>query len=134
MNYRIIYTRPEDGGVSVICPAPGVAQEDAAKAVPAGVPYQVIDVADVPADREFRNAWKFDNGIKHDMGKAREIAHARRRAARAAEFAPLDVKATIPAEAAKAEADRKVVRDKYASMQIGIDAAGDVQTLSAALK
>jgi hypothetical protein len=35
-------------------------QEIAAKDVPAGKPYKIIDAADVPADREFRNAWTAD--------------------------------------------------------------------------
>ena len=39
-----------------------------------------------------------------NIDKAKTIAHDKRRAARAAEFAPLDVKATIPSEAAAAEA------------------------------
>jgi hypothetical protein len=55
--------------------------------------------------------------------KAKSIAHDARRAARAAEFAPLDIKATIPSEAAAAEAARAVIRSKYAEMQTAIDAA-----------
>lgn len=31
----------------------------AAKDVPEGKPFQIIDVADVPSDRTFRNAWEF---------------------------------------------------------------------------
>ena len=61
--------------------------------------------------------------ITVDMTKAKEIAHEKRRAARAEEFAPLDIKATIPTEAEAAEAARQVVRDKYATMQTAIDAA-----------
>jgi len=37
--------------------------------------------------------------ITINMTKAKEIAHDKRRAARSAEFAPLDIKATIPSEA-----------------------------------
>lgn len=59
-DYRIAYTRPEDGGVSIIVPAPGVSIEEAAKAVPPGVPYQVIKTEDVPTDRTFRNAWTLE--------------------------------------------------------------------------
>lgn len=64
-----------------------------------------------------------------NIDKAKTIAHDKRRAARAAEFAPLDVKATIPSEAAAAEAARQAVRDKYATVQTNIDAASDVDTL-----
>ena len=53
---RIIYPNDE-GGVSIIVPAPGQTQEQLLLAVPKGKPYQIVDVADVPADRLFRNAW-----------------------------------------------------------------------------
>ena len=68
-------------------------------------------------------------GIVIDINKAKAIAHDARRAARAAEFAPLDVKATIPSEAAAAEAARQAIRDKYAIMQAEMDAAMSPQHL-----
>lgn len=58
---RIIYPTP-DGGVAVIVPAPNcelTIQQIAAKDVPAGVAFKIIDADDVPADRTFRNAWEF---------------------------------------------------------------------------
>ena len=61
--------------------------------------------------------------ITINIDKAKAIAHDIRRAARAEEFKPLDVKATIPEEAAEAEAARQAVRDKYALMQEKIDQA-----------
>ena len=67
--------------------------------------------------------------ITINIDKAKNIAHDKRRAARAAEFAPLDVKATIPSEAAAAEAARAAVRAKYAEVQTQIDAAADVGAL-----
>ena len=67
--------------------------------------------------------------ISINMEKARTIAHDIRRAKRAAEFAPLDVKATIPAEAAAAEAARQAVREKYAAIQSAIDTASDIPEL-----
>jgi len=68
-------------------------------------------------------------GIVIDLTKAKTITHEARRAARAAEFAPLDVKATIPSEAVAAEAARAVIRTKYAEMQTAVDAAADVAAL-----
>ena len=64
MNQRIIFQNDE-GGVSVIIPAPECLQERtieeiAAKDVPAGKPYKIVDVADIPSDRTFRNAWEVD--------------------------------------------------------------------------
>ena len=64
MNQRIIFQNDE-GGVSVIVPSPNCLKEHtieeiAAKDVPAGKPYKIVDVADIPTDRTFRNAWEVD--------------------------------------------------------------------------
>ena len=72
--------------------------------------------------------------ITINIDKAKAISHDIRRAARAEEFKPLDVKATIPAEAAEVEAARQAVRDKYAAMQDQIDAAQAVEELLAVMK
>ena len=62
-NPRIIYPTDE-GGVAVLIPAPEwLAQEGntlealAAKDVPAGKPWRIVDAADIPTDRFFRAAW-----------------------------------------------------------------------------
>lgn len=57
-NKRVIYPTDE-GGVAVIVPAPGATQEQVLRAVPVGKPYQIVDVADIPTDRTFRNAWEY---------------------------------------------------------------------------
>ena len=63
MNQRIIYPT-DDGGVAVIIPAPEylethTIEELAAKDVPQGKPYKIVDVSDIPTDRTFRDAWEF---------------------------------------------------------------------------
>ena len=61
MTQRIIYPTNE-GGVAVIIPASecGLTIEQiAAKDVPQGTPYQIVDVTDIPKDRTFRNAWEY---------------------------------------------------------------------------
>jgi|TARA_B100000902_G_C27242081_1_gene880559 hypothetical protein len=60
---RIIYPT-DDGGVAVIIPAPEflethTIEELAAKDVPSGKDYQIIDESEVPSDRTFRNAWEY---------------------------------------------------------------------------
>jgi hypothetical protein len=57
---RIIYPT-DDGGVAIIIPADcGLSVEEiAAKDVPEGKPFKIIDTADVPTDRTFRNAWEY---------------------------------------------------------------------------
>ena len=58
---RIIYPT-DDGGVAVIIPAPECGltiEEIAAKDVPSGKPSKIVDAADIPSDRTFRNAWEY---------------------------------------------------------------------------
>ena len=61
---RIIYKNP-DNSVSIIVPSDDALQimsiEDIAKKdVPTGYKYKIVDVSEVPSDREFRNAWSID--------------------------------------------------------------------------
>jgi len=72
-------------------------------------------------------------GIVIDVNKAKAIGHDMRRAARSAEFAPLDIKATIPSEANAAEAARQAIREKYATIQAQIDAATTPNEIKVAL-
>lgn len=61
MNERIIYPT-DDGGVAVIIPSPDcglTVEEIAAKDVPEGKPFKIVDVSDIPEDRAFRNAWEW---------------------------------------------------------------------------
>ena len=71
--------------------------------------------------------------ITINITKAKNIAHDARRTARSAEFAPLDIKATIPSEATAAETARQVIRDRYAAMQTAIDAAATTDEIKAAM-
>jgi len=61
MNKRIIYPN-EEGGVTLLTPSPnwkGTLEELAAKDVPAGKPYKIVDGSEIPSDRTFRNAWEY---------------------------------------------------------------------------
>lgn len=59
MTKAIIY--PNDSGISIIHPTGEIPLEDVArKDVPVGVPYLIIDAADIPTDRTFRAAWTAD--------------------------------------------------------------------------
>lgn len=61
MSKRIIYQN-EEGGVSIILPAQcGLTVEQiAAKDVPTGKPYKIVDAADIPTDRQWRDDWSVD--------------------------------------------------------------------------
>lgn len=63
MTQRIIYPN-DDGGVSILIPteeylAEHTIEELAAKDVPEGKPFKIVDVSDIPADRTFRDAWEY---------------------------------------------------------------------------
>jgi len=74
--------------------------------------------------------------IKVNMDKAKEIAHEKRRAARAEEFAPHDevIAKQIPGVSAEeAEAARQAIRTKYEAIQTAMDAATTADELKALL-
>jgi len=54
---------PNETTISVLVPAPNCSlsfEQICAKDVPTGVPYLIIDSSELPADREFRDAWEAD--------------------------------------------------------------------------
>ena len=58
---RIIY-EIDNGGIAIIIPAPDcglTVEEIAAKDVPAGKSYRIVDVSEIPEDRTFRSAWEY---------------------------------------------------------------------------
>lgn len=61
MEKRIIY--PNDtGGVCIVIPAPDCGltiEQIAAKDVPAGKPFKIVNVSEIPSDRTFRDAWEY---------------------------------------------------------------------------
>lgn len=63
MSQVIIYPNGQ-GGVCVVTPTPDALQtmtieEIAAKDVPQGIEYTIIDASELPQDRTFRNAWEY---------------------------------------------------------------------------
>lgn len=74
INLRIIYPQ-QNGIVTIVTPVLNselTIEEMARKDVPAGVPYKIIDVADIPEDRTFRNAWEcvIDTPDGYGIGQA----------------------------------------------------------------
>ena len=61
MGQRIIYQN-DTGGVAIMTPADcGLTiQEIAAKDVPTGKPYKIVDVSEIPTDRQWRSEWTVD--------------------------------------------------------------------------
>ena len=61
---RIIY-KNTDNTVSVVIPTDEALnfmtiEQIANKDVPTGLKYKIVDVSEIPSDREFRNAWTID--------------------------------------------------------------------------
>ena len=76
---KIIY--PTATGVAILTLTGELSiDEVAAKDVPAGVPYRIVNDEDVPSDRTFRNAWKHDLTV--DFPKAQALTKDRLRAER----------------------------------------------------
>jgi hypothetical protein len=91
---RIIWQNAA-GGVSVLSPAPDCGltiEQIATRDVPKGKSYQIVDTANIPPDRTFRNAWEYDGEkIIVSLSKAQEITKARLRAERVPLLAEQDV-------------------------------------------
>ena len=85
---KIVYQT--ETGIAIIHPPDELSIEDCAKKdVPAGVPYRIVNDDEVPSDRTFRNALKYDLTV--DMTKAQGITKDRLRAERAPLLTALDV-------------------------------------------
>lgn len=70
MTQAIIYTQ-DNGNIALVMPTGELPVEDVAlKDVPAGVPYLIVDAADVPEDHTFFAAWEadFSNPDGHGLG------------------------------------------------------------------
>jgi hypothetical protein len=88
MSEVIIYEY--EGGVAVVVPAPDVDIKDvAARDIPQGCDYKIVDSAKLPDDRVFRGAWTTD--CKVDMDKAKEIWLDKIRDVRNKRLAELDI-------------------------------------------
>jgi hypothetical protein len=60
MNQRILYLTP-DGGIAIIIPTGELPIEAvAAKDVPEGLPFRIVDASEIPEDRFFRSAWEYN--------------------------------------------------------------------------
>lgn len=62
---QVILYKNDEGGVSVIYPAPSILEQYgidaiAIKDVPAGKAYKIVDEGDIPTDRNQRNLWTVD--------------------------------------------------------------------------
>lgn len=109
---KIIYTKP-DGGVNIVIAAPkdqierdlgrALTQEEFQdfiidKAIPTGsLNIRMLEDADIPADREFRDAWVDtapDNKVNVDVAKAKDVKLEELRTRRNVVLAQTDIEFT----------------------------------------
>lgn len=119
-----MYTRP-DGGVSIVTPVDKAQieinlnrqltdEEYEAHVRERSIPVDATNVttiedADIPSNREFRDAWKqSDNKIDFDLEKARNIQLERMRVAREPKLAQLDKEFMLAIEKGQ---DTKTIAD-----------------------
>jgi|TARA_S200002703_G_scaffold104832_1_gene90958 hypothetical protein len=135
---KIIYTN-DNGNMVVITPVSTelTVEEIAAKDVPAGKSYTIVEDSQVPTDRSFRDAWALSDGsIQVEMTKAKDLMRDKIREVRKDLLASEDVTfmravETADADAQAASAARKqALRD--APLASAISNASDVTALKAA--
>ena len=139
---RIIYTN-SDGTVAILQPIlteinpntgnPFTIEEIAAKDVPSGTSYEIVDDSQIPSDRSFRDAWKQNSKtIETDMAKAKEIHKANIRNARIPKLAELDIEFQQALETSVSTTD--IVSKKQALRDAPADSAIEAATDEAELK
>lgn len=139
----IVYTQV-GGSLAVIHPAPSakLAEENedqflariAAKDVPAGLSFEVIDQALLPS-RGYRNAWKQKpGGIDHDMPKAREIHRNKMREVRKPKLESLDIEYQRADEDGNALKKKEIADKKKALRDVTVDPRIDAAQSIEALK
>lgn len=129
----IIYTQTDRDNLGIVVPY-NKPVEELVGLVPEGSEYKIVNKADVFAHPTFLDAITFTNPVTIDMDKAKEITHVQRRASRDKEMKPYDdiIAKQIPGEdATAAEAQRALIRTKYATKQIEIDNATTIDQLQA---
>jgi hypothetical protein len=98
--------------------------------------YWVVDLADLPPDREYFNAWEWDDGATVNMTKARAIHLDSIRVVRNAELAAKDITFMRAVEAGDTDAqstigtEKQVLRDLPATFSL--DSYADPAALKAA--
>lgn len=122
---RVLYR--DDGGVSVIIPAPKSRRKDETeeqwlervflKATPEGATFLDVEDDQIPIDREYRNSWSCDGStIKHDMVKARAIHKGKMRPARKPKLVALDVE-YIMADESDDTIKKGIIADKKKALR-----------------
>lgn len=113
MSQIIIYQDGED--LCVVHPAEGATMEDLVEVVPAGADYIAMEVADLPEDRYFRDAWKLVGGaLTIDIEGAKEVQRNHWRRLRRPKLLALDIAFIQALEAGDTVAQADIAAQKTA--------------------
>jgi len=132
----IIYPK-DDGGVEIVIPAPkwlkdgGTMEKLAAKVVPEGKKYKIVEESAVPSDRTFRDAWENYESVTTNVTKAKEITKTRLRVEREPKLLEQD---TLFMKALEAGSDTTaIVKEKNRLRDITkqVDSVSDLDKLKA---
>lgn len=130
---RIIYSN-YDNKVSVIAPSPnfGGSMDDLIKSIRSvnpdleNIEFFIVDEADIPSDRTFRDAWRINAGsIDHDIETAKTIWRNKWREARKPLLAELDTESIRAQEDSDNAKKNKVKQDKQALRDVTLTALPD---------
>ena len=66
---KIVYKT--ETGIAIITPARSI--QEAMKDIPKGAEYKIIDESELPQDRTYRNAWKYDLTIDQTKKEAIDV-------------------------------------------------------------
>lgn len=135
MTQIIIY--PTDTGMATVLPTVQALEimtieQIAQKDVPEGIEYKIIDSSVLPEEFCFRDAWTYGETVTVDLAKSKLITLSKMRYVRQMEFKPYDeiIALQIPGEDAQAaEAQRVLIRQKYADIQNDIDGTETISDL-----
>lgn len=135
---KIIYTRPSDGGVSIITAAPREVLEQVLgpltveeyeahvleRSIPDGaLQVKIVAEENIPANREFRNAWvdiTDDNNVNIDLSRAKEVQLAKLRALRNKSLEKLDKEYIIALELGTAVQEIKAAKQQLRDITEGL--------------
>ena len=135
---KILIWNDKSGNMIYTVPGTGKTPEEAAaKCLPSGTDYSIVEHTALPTEKGYRTAWeKNGDTVVINVTKAKAIAHETRRYNRWKEFEPYDeiISLNIPGQdATAAETERAKIRTKYATMQTNIDNATDIAGIKTAL-
>jgi len=115
---KVIAFTELDGSVTYVTPVDKTKTlaEVVAKSVPDGIEYKIIEAADLPQDRYFRNAWCIEGGkVVVDMPKARDVHMKEIRKKRDAKIKVLDIETM---KGLDVQAEKQVLRDLPAKIDL----------------